>query len=293
MRANIRPHRYLRKDIKMKLILPNANIDYVCGPSNDNSPKALIHALANNGRNCTGVADPNNYERDCNMVADLLKKQHGGALEFIDFHITFTVSRDIEMELVRHRMASWLWSSTRFINHTKKFGFEYILPTRYLKECDIDNPIITKPILNTPIIRSTIYNHIRKDNPSDDVEYPYNELIDSTMWHCTDGNSHNPIYLSESFARWISSKIDCEKNYVAAIEAGGKPEEARGYLSGDFKATGKCKMNMRELLHFLKLRMDPHAHPDIVYVACMIGRQFNEMFKDIPYEFEHTQYLST
>lgn len=61
-----------------------------------------------------------------------------------------------------------------------------------------------------------------------------------------------------------------EEAYTYLIHYGFKPEEARDILPGSVATTIIVTMNMRELRHFLKLRLDKAAHPQMRELAKMI-----------------------
>ena len=63
---------------------------------------------------------------------------------------------------------------------------------------------------------------------------------------------------------------DIEFVYKKLIEDNFKPEEARDILPGSVATTIIVTMNMRELRHFLKLRLSKAAHPQIRELAGMI-----------------------
>lgn len=86
------------------------------------------------------------------------------------------------------------------------------------------------------------------------------------------------------FIPWIKGDIECiedgevkykfyeevEKTYKKLIEEGYRPEEARDILPGSTATTIVMTMNMRELRHFLKLRIDKAAHPQMRELAKLI-----------------------
>lgn len=63
---------------------------------------------------------------------------------------------------------------------------------------------------------------------------------------------------------------DIEWSYGELIRKNFKPEEARDILPGSVATTIIVTMNMRELRHFLKLRLSKAAHPQIRELAKMI-----------------------
>ena len=61
-----------------------------------------------------------------------------------------------------------------------------------------------------------------------------------------------------------------EKNYLVMRANGVKPEEARSILPNSLKTEIFVTMNLREFRHFLKLRCDKAAHPQMRQLAGMI-----------------------
>lgn len=69
-----------------------------------------------------------------------------------------------------------------------------------------------------------------------------------------------------------------EDAYTYLIDYGFKPEEARDILPGSVATTIIVTMNMRELRHFLKLRLDKAAHPQMRELAGMIQKIIKENY---------------
>lgn len=62
---------------------------------------------------------------------------------------------------------------------------------------------------------------------------------------------------------WYFAMQDAERHYLRLIELGATPQIARGVLPTSVKADLVMTANMREIRHFLKLRTDKSAHPQI------------------------------
>ena len=71
---------------------------------------------------------------------------------------------------------------------------------------------------------------------------------------------------------------DLEFLYKKLIEDNFKPEEARDILPNCTATTLVMTMNFRELRHFLKLRLDKAAHPQIRELAGMILEILKEKY---------------
>jgi len=61
-----------------------------------------------------------------------------------------------------------------------------------------------------------------------------------------------------------------ESYYLELLEAGCKPEEARGVLPNDLKTEIVCTANVVALRHFFKLRCTAQAHPQIRELALQL-----------------------
>ena len=79
-----------------------------------------------------------------------------------------------------------------------------------------------------------------------------------------------------SFAEDMLIRI--EYTYQILIAKGLKPEEARDILPNCTATTLVMTMNFRELRHFLKLRLDKAAHPQIRELAGMILEILKEKY---------------
>lgn len=69
-----------------------------------------------------------------------------------------------------------------------------------------------------------------------------------------------------------------EEQYRSFIEYGYRPEDARDILPLCTATTLAMTMNFRELRHFLKLRLDKAAHPQIRELAAMILKMVREEY---------------
>lgn len=81
---------------------------------------------------------------------------------------------------------------------------------------------------------------------------------------------------------WLDLTTACENaehSYFAMLANGAKPEEARAVLPNCLRTELVMTMNMRELRHFLRLRLSPAAHPDIRQVA---GKMLKLLHSDYP-----------
>ena len=80
---------------------------------------------------------------------------------------------------------------------------------------------------------------------------------------------------------WICEQAD--EAYKKLLENGYKPEIARGILPLDLKTELIMTTNLREWRHFLKLRCDSHAHPEMRRVTIPL---LDELHTLIPVVFD-------
>ena len=97
-----------------------------------------------------------------------------------------------------------------------------------------------------------------------------------------------PCYLeegTEAYRIWETAMQDAERSYLAMLEAGAKPEEARAVLPNSLKTELVMTMDIREWRHFFRLRTAMRAHPQMRELAQMILDSFREripvLFDDI------------
>lgn len=87
----------------------------------------------------------------------------------------------------------------------------------------------------------------------------------------------------EKYQIWQKSMADAEQAYLALIELGATPQEARSVLPNSLKTEIIVTMNLREWRHFFKLRAEAHAHPQMREIAVPLLQEFQ---KRIPVLFD-------
>ena len=98
----------------------------------------------------------------------------------------------------------------------------------------------------------------------------------------TDGSINGKLLI------WEDTMQGIEYNYIALLENGATPEQARSILPNSLKTEIVMTMNLREWRHFFLLRCDKAAHPQMREVANLILNLFKAnipiIFDDIePY----------
>ena len=94
------------------------------------------------------------------------------------------------------------------------------------------------------------------------------------------------IVIPENMNDYYNYEWICEKAveaYNELLENGYKPEIARGILPLDLKTELIMTANLREWRHFLKLRCDSHAHPEMRRVTIPLLDELHEL---IPVVFD-------
>ncbi len=90
---------------------------------------------------------------------------------------------------------------------------------------------------------------------------------------------------SKEFDLWKEAMENAEKSYMAMIENGSKPENARGVLPIDIKTEIVITTNLREWKHIFKLRTGKAAHPSMRQLMIPLLKEFQEklpvIFDDI------------
>lgn len=77
---------------------------------------------------------------------------------------------------------------------------------------------------------------------------------------------------------WKRACEAAEERYFELLELGCSPQEARSVLPNSLKTTVVMTANLREWLHFCKLRTSPAAHPDMQIVAEMVLQWLNRLY---------------
>lgn len=88
-----------------------------------------------------------------------------------------------------------------------------------------------------------------------------------------------PRYFDRNGAEWGTWETACrqaEAAYFQLLAMGRNPQEARSALPQSLKTEVVMTANIREWRHFLRLRCDHAAHPDMRYLALKLLDQLHE-----------------
>ncbi len=81
---------------------------------------------------------------------------------------------------------------------------------------------------------------------------------------------------TKEYDLWKEAMQNAEKSYMAMIENGSKPENARGVLPIDIKTEIVITTNLREWKHIFKLRTSKAAHPSMRELMIPLLKEFKE-----------------
>ena len=91
---------------------------------------------------------------------------------------------------------------------------------------------------------------------------------------------------SDNYARWFHEMDEAEKTYLAMIEDGATPEQARDILPISIKTEIVMTANLREWRHFFKLRAEEvtgKPHPQMLEITIPL---LKELKQKIPVVFD-------
>ena len=91
---------------------------------------------------------------------------------------------------------------------------------------------------------------------------------------------------SDNYARWFHEMDEAEKTYLAMIESGATPEQARDILPTSIKTEIVMTANLREFRHFFKLRAEGTTgkpHPQMLEITIPL---LKELKQKVPVVFD-------
>jgi thymidylate synthase (FAD) len=188
------------------------------------------------------------------FIKNLINREHLSVIEHFNVSVKMITCRSITHEIVRHRLASYTQSSTRYIDSDKD-GCIFIIP-HWINWYD------KKIILDKSIFDFKESDHLMK-------------FIDEYK-------------LDEITTIWLSEMWDSEQDYRRLRELGVPPQNAREILPNSTETEICMTANLREWRHFFKLRTSPQAHPDMQLLTRPILKEFQSkipiIFDDISVE---------
>ena len=88
---------------------------------------------------------------------------------------------------------------------------------------------------------------------------------------------------SGAYRLWERAMAEAERAYLALLDAGASPQEARSVLPNSVKTEIVATMDLREWRHFFRLRTSAAAHPQMRQVALML---LDELRAAVPVVFD-------
>lgn len=211
-------------------------------------------------------------ERDKKLLMYLYKNKHMGPFEMVEFKFRINAPVLVFWQWVRHRTQSMNFQSGRYTPFEED--------SFYTPEADAwrKQSAVNKQGSDGEFDRQTqhdlIMNWYEDDETSimfQDLLWPIadyiNEIDDNSFDITTDG-----LTFTDIFERYASLGFEI---YEKLLNAGAAKEQARLFLPAwSSYYTAVIKVDARNLLHFLRLRLDNHAQKEIRDYAEIIYKHF-------------------
>lgn len=227
----------------MKII--RAHYEIMKPDLDDPKTAAMIYRdIEESGRTCYASGASMTDETGEKFVRTMVKNGHDAMLEHASMKVKFIVDRGISHEMVRHRICSFAEQSTRYCNFSKeKFGHE-----------------IT-------VIEPCFYDSI----PKEEKDLCIRALRDPFDAEASNFIMDGVTNLHKRYARWYDDCLTSEQDYLAMLELGATPEEARSVLPHSLKTEIVVYTNMREWREIFKLRAaGEHGKPHPQMLEVMV-----------------------
>lgn len=176
---------------------------------------------------------------------------HGdwSVVEHVSVSVEFLVDRGITHELVRHRIASYTQSSTRFINYAKKMPPEFVYP---------------KPEVECEYCLAG-YDRERASFGSLPPFHSVGPEHDLTAFHCPYDED------------WYKAIEEAEVRYRALLAKGWRPQEARSVFPNALSSKIMVSANLRSWRQLFLMRTSKEAHPQMRQVMIPLLLQFQRL----------------
>lgn len=163
-------------------------------------------------------------------------------------------------------------SSVNFVTNILKRGHESVIEhekvsVRIICDRGVSHEIVRHRIASYSQ-ESTRYCNYQKDKFGNELTF-----IKPIFWD----------EQSDEYRLWHSTMKQIEENYMALLNKGASPQEARSILPNSLKTEIVVTMNLREWRHFFRLRTSVAAHPQMYEIASGILERFK---KEIPIIFD-------
>jgi thymidylate synthase (FAD) len=188
----------------------------------------MLQHIERAGRTCYKSEDKITDDSAEKFVSMLIKRGHESVLEHCSFSVRFICDRGVSHELVRHRIASFSQESTRYVGYAN--AIEFIIP----------------PWVDI--------------NP---VEFELNDFETAANYPQGHPNCMLGSNASHADMDWAMGVCDAAETYLALLEQGWRPEQARSVLPNSLKTEIVMTANCREWRTVLKVRDHSAAHPQM------------------------------
>lgn len=168
------------------------------------------------------------------FIQRIIKSGHESVLEHASATFRIITDRGISHEIVRHRIASYSQESTRYVKYDECC---FILPLDFYNE-------------------------------------NWKEVIGNDFPVTIHKKDEIHIHLDYPTLRWMFMCIEAERTYQYFLNSGLKKELARSIFPTCLKTEIVMTTNFRDWRHFIKLRANKAAHPQIREIAGMIINKF-------------------
>lgn len=169
-------------------------------------------------------------------------------------------------------------SAEKFVAGIIKRGHEAVLEhqsitVKFIVDRGVSHEIV-RHRLAAYCQESTRYCNYSKDGFGNEIT-----VIEPCFW---DENS-------PQMKAWEAAMDEAQTHYLALLEMGATPQEARSVLPNSLKTEVVMTANIREWRHFFKLRTAPAAHPQMREVAIALLTEFQRL---IPIVFNDIEVLA-
>lgn len=189
-------------------------------------------------------------KKDLKLMESLTRDGHVGPFEHN--HATFIIECPlfIRSQIMRHRTGAYNEWSRRYTS--EKIGFW--IPDSFRKQSKSNKQASTDDVVD----------------PDTEVFVPpgLTEKMRNLYGVATVGTQYKQIMMS------------CYWNYEELLKAGVCREQARAVLPQSLLTQFYMTMNLRNWVHFLKLRLDSHAQKEVQIVARKIESQLRELWPE-------------
>lgn len=207
--------------------------------------KTFLKTIEIAGRTCYKSKSRITEDSASKFVKMLVNKGHHAMIEHApSISVKFIVDRGVSHELVRHRLFSFAQESTRYCNYGKN-NIQFILPCWFEETC-----LATEAIQGNHAV-----NH-----------YNISDMI-------------HELYPAEEI--WYRSMLEAENAYKILLEQGWQPQQARSVLPNSLKTEIIVTGNVREWIHFFKMRTASVAYPQMREVAIPLYNELKELLPEI------------